>query len=280
VLRILRCGRFALDLSRPLIMGVINVTPDSFSDGGRFLDPQAAIGHAFELMEEGADLVDIGAESSRPGADVAVSADEELHRLLPVLKGLRDATVPISVDTVKPEVMRCALAEGAAMINDISALRSPGALDVVAASDAGVCLMHMQRDPRTMQQAPYYDDVVAEVRAFLEQRVAAAEARGIRADRIVVDPGFGFGKTVTHNFELLRNLHRFTDLGPPVMAGWSRKSSLAKVTGRPAGDRLAPSIAAALLAVLHGATMVRVHDVAATRDALAVLSALERAKPA
>jgi dihydropteroate synthase len=255
-------------------MGVVNVTPDSFSDGGRFLDPQAAIAHARALTEEGADILDVGAESSRPGAR-GVSADEELSRLMPVLEGLRDLPVPLSVDTTKPEVMRAAIAAGAAMINDIGALRAPGALETVAASGAGVCLMHMQGEPRTMQREPRYGDVVAEVRAFLAERVAAAEGSGIARERIAVDPGFGFGKTVAHNFELLRKLDRIAALGLPVMAGWSRKSTLAAITGRDADDRLAASLAAALLAVERGARIVRVHDVAATRDALRVLAALD-----
>jgi len=273
--RSLRCGRFRLALDRPLVAGVVNVTPDSFSDGGRFLETDAAVDHARRLVEEGADIIDVGAESSRPGADVAVTPEEEWHRLLPVLKTLRDFPVPVSVDTVKAEVMRRAIAEGASMVNDINALRAPGALEAVAASDAGVCLMHMRGEPRTMQREPRYGDVVAEVRAFLAERVAAAEARGIARERIVIDPGFGFGKTVAHNFELLRNLDRFAEMGLPVMAGWSRKSTLGAVTGRGAGERLAGSIAAALLAVQRGATIVRVHDVAATRDALAVLAAMD-----
>ena len=272
--RSLRCGRFRLLLDRPLVAGVVNVTPDSFSDGGNYLEPGAAIAHAQRLVDEGADLVDIGAESSRPGAS-SVSAEQELSRLMPVLDGLRACPVPISVDTTKPEVMRAVIRAGAAMINDIGALRSPGALDAVAASDAGVCLMHMRGEPRTMQREPHYGDVVAEVRAFLAERVAAAEARGIARERIVIDPGFGFGKTAEHNFELLRHLHRFAEMGLPVMAGWSRKSTLGAVTGCAAGERLAASIAAALLAVQHGATIVRVHDVAATRDAFAVLAAMD-----
>lgn len=256
-------------------MGVVNVTPDSFSDGGRFLDPAAAIAHAHKLIEEGADLVDLGAESSRPGADAAVSAHEELRRLLPVVRGLRDAAVPLSVDTVKPEVMRAALAEGAAMINDINALRAPGAVEAVAASDAAVCLMHMQGTPGTMQQHPSYDNVVAEVKTFLQQRIEAARAAGISLQRICIDPGFGFGKTLEHNLELLRRLREFAALGVPVLAGWSRKSSLGRITGKPAGDRLAASIAAALIAAQNGAAILRVHDVAATRDALLVLAAVE-----
>lgn len=256
-------------------MGVVNVTPDSFSDGGRFLDPAAAVSHAHRLIEEGADLVDLGAESSRPGAAAVVSAAEELRRLLPVLQGLRDAPVPVSVDTTKPEVMRAALAEGATMINDINALRAPGALAAVAAADVAVCMMHMQGTPGTMQQHPSYADVVAEVRAFLLERVRAARAAGIALERIAIDPGFGFGKTLEHNLELLRHLREFEALGVPLLAGWSRKSSLGKITGKPAGERLAASVAAALIAAQNGARILRVHDVAATRDALAVLAAVE-----
>jgi len=255
-------------------MGVVNVTPDSFSDGGRYLDPKAAVLHARTLIDEGADILDIGAESSRPGAS-GISADEELTRLVPVLEGLRDSPVPVSVDTAKPEVMKAALGAGASMINDITALTAPGALDAVAPSGAAICLMHMQGEPRTMQSEPRYGDVVAEVRAFLAGRVAAAEGSGIARERIVVDPGFGFGKTVAHNFELLRKLDRIADLGVPVMAGWSRKSTLGTITGRNADGRLAASLAAALLAVERGARIVRVHDVAATRDALKVLAALD-----
>jgi dihydropteroate synthase len=272
----LQCGRFRLSLHRPLIMGVVNVTPDSFSDGGRFLNPAAAIAHAHQLIEEGADLVDLGAESSRPGAAAVVTAEEELRRLLPVLQGLRDAPVPVSVDTIKPEVMRAAVAEGATMINDINALRAPGAIAAVAAADAAVCLMHMQGTSGTMQQHPSYDDVVAEVKAFLLERVRAARAAGIALDRIAIDPGFGFGKTLEHNLELLRHLREFEVLGVPVLAGWSRKSSLGKITGKPAGERLAASVAAALIAAQNGARILRVHDVAATRDALAVLAAVEK----
>jgi dihydropteroate synthase len=255
-------------------MGVVNVTPDSFSDGGRFLDPQAAIGHARALIGEGADILDVGAESSRPGAR-GVSAEEELSRLMPVLEGLSGCAIPVSVDTAKPEVMRAVIEAGASMINDIRALRAPSALEAVAASDAAVCLMHMQGEPRTMQHEPRYRDVVAEVRAFLDERVAAAEGAGIARERIAVDPGFGFGKTVSHNFELLRKLERIAALGLPVVAGWSRKSMLGAITGRAADERLAASLAAALLAVERGARIVRVHDVAATRDALAVLAALD-----
>jgi dihydropteroate synthase len=255
-------------------MGVVNVTPDSFYDGGRHADPQGAIGHARRLAKEGADLLDVGGESSRPGA-APVTAEEELARILPVLDGIADLRLPVSVDTTKPEVMRTALAHGAAMINDITALASPGALELVAASDAAVCLMHMQGSPRTMQADPVYADVTAEVREFLAARAAACVAGGIARDRIVVDPGFGFGKTVAHNLTLLARLGEIAALGFPVLAGWSRKSSLGRITGRPADDRLAASVAAAMLAVQRGARIVRVHDVAATRDALAVLAAVE-----
>jgi len=272
----LHCGRFRLSLERPLIMGVVNITPDSFSDGGRFLDPAAAIAHAHKLIEEGADLVDLGAESSRPGAAAVVGADEELRRLLPVLRGLRDVPVPVSVDTIKPEVMRAGLAEGASMINDINGLRAPGACSAVAASDAAVCIMHMQGTPGTMQQHPRYGDVVAEVKAFLQERVGAARDAGIAAERIAIDPGFGFGKTLDHNLELLRHLRDFDAIGVPLIAGWSRKSSLGMITGKPAGERLAASIAAALIAAQNGARILRVHDVAATHDALAVLAAVEK----
>jgi dihydropteroate synthase len=268
-----QCGRFLLDYSRPLLMGVVNVTPDSFSDGGRFFDPLQAIDHAWRLIDEGADLIDIGGESTRPGAR-PVDAAEELRRVLPVLQALRDATVPVAVDTVKPEVMRAVTAEGASIINDVNALRSPGALDAAAASGLGVCLMHMRGEPRTMQSAPQYEDVVGQVRAFLLERMDAAMATGIARECIALDPGFGFGKTAAHNFELLRSLNRLAELGAPVLVGLSRKAMLGAITGRPALERLPASIAAALLAVQHGARIVRVHDVAATRDALAVLAAV------
>ena len=255
-------------------MGVVNVTPDSFSDGGKFLDPQAAIAHGRRLVEEGADILDIGGESSRPGAR-AVAEDEELRRVLPVLKALRD--VPVSVDTRRPSVMRAVLAEGASMINDIEALSAPGALDAVADTDCAVCLMHKKGDPATMQQAPEYGNVALEVRDFLAARTSACQIAGIEKDRITVDPGFGFGKTLAHNFELLKRLGELAALGFPVVAGWSRKSTLGTLTGRPVGERLAASLSAALLAVQHGATILRVHDVRETRDALAVMQALEKA---
>ena len=255
-------------------MGVVNITPDSFYDGGKFLAADAAIAQARRLAEEGAAILDIGAESTRPGAQ-PVSEQEELARLLPVLESIRGLPVPVSVDTRRPAVMRAVLAAGASMINDIQALSAPGALEAVAAGDCGVCLMHMQGEPGTMQHDPRYDDVVGEVSAYLAHRVNAAEAAGIARTRIVVDPGIGFGKTVVHNLDLLRNLRRLAPGGLPLLAGLSRKSVLGELTGRAVGDRLAASVAAALLAARHGATILRVHDVAATRDALAVWGAIE-----
>lgn len=254
-------------------MGVVNITPDSFADGGHFLEPGAAVAHARQLVEEGADIVDIGGESSRPGAR-AVAGDEELARVLPVLKSLKD--LPVSVDTRRPSVMKAALAEGASMINDIEALSAPGAIEALAASDCGICLMHKQGDPATMQHDPSYGDVVAEVKGFLWSRIFACEKAKIEKNRICVDPGFGFGKTVEHNLRLLRELQAFAELGVPVLAGWSRKSSLGAITGRPAGERLAASLAAALLALQGGATILRVHDVKETRDVIAVWEAWKK----
>ncbi|MBX9629377.1 MAG: dihydropteroate synthase [Burkholderiales bacterium] len=271
---VLRVGRFDLALERPLVMGVVNVTPDSFSDGGRFHDPRKAIEHARRLVEEGADILDVGGESTRPGS-LPVDVQEELRRILPVLDAMAGGPVPVSVDTSKPEVMRAAVDAGAAMINDIYALRQPGALEAAAATDAAVCLMHMQGDPRTMQDDPVYGDVVAEVKAFLDERVAACEAAGIGRDRIVVDPGFGFGKKPVHNLDLIRGIPMLAAAGLPVLAGLSRKSVLGKITGRMVGDRIHSSVAAAIVAVARGARIVRVHDVAATRDALAVWTAVE-----
>lgn len=272
------CGRYRLSLDRPLIMGIVNLTPDSFSGDGLGNDVSAAIAHAERQRADGADILDLGAESTRPGA-APVSAADELARILPVLQTVRDWGVPVSVDTNKPEVMRAAIGEGASMINDIAALCAPGAMDVVAGSDAAVCLMHMQGEPGTMQAHPRYDDVVAEVHDFLAARVAACAQSGIAMNRLLVDPGFGFGKTVAHNYTLLRELRRFADMGVPVLAGVSRKSMLGAVTGRANGvARLPASIAAALLAVDRGASVVRVHDVAATKDALAVRAALEEGR--
>ncbi|MCC6534871.1 MAG: dihydropteroate synthase [Burkholderiales bacterium] len=269
----LRCGRFLLPLTRPLIMGVVNITPDSFSDGGAHLDPAAAIEHARRLAAEGADIIDLGGESTRPGAQ-PVGAAQELARLDPVLAALPDLGVPISVDTSKPDVMRTLL-DRCDMVNDVNAFRAVGALEAVAASAVALCFMHMQGEPRTMQLSPRYDDVVAEVRGFLEGRAAAACRHGIARDRIVIDPGFGFGKTYEHNLELLRHVGDLAAPGWPVLVGLSRKAMIGRMTGRDVGDRVNGSVAAALLAVVRGARIVRVHDVRATRDALAVFHAVE-----
>ena len=274
----LQCGKFRLPLARPLIMGVVNLTPDSFSDAGKFATPQAAVAYARRLCDEGADIIDIGGESTRPGAS-GVTLDAERQRVLSVLEQLVVGPVPMSVDTQKPELMREAIAAGAAMINDINALQAPGAIEAVAASDVALCLMHKQGTPADMQVKPHYDDVVAEVLAFLSARVLAVRAAGVAAERIVVDPGFGFGKTLEHNLELLRRLDRFAARGLTVLAGISRKSMLGRITGRAVGERVHASIAAALIAVQKGARIVRVHDVAATRDALAVWQAVQNHNP-
>lgn len=270
----LRAGRFTLPLSRPLIMGVVNITPDSFSDGGRFFDPAHAMEQSRRLVDEGADLLDIGGESSRPGA-APVVLEEERRRVIPVLERVIELGVPVSVDTCKPEVMREAIAVGAAMINDINGLRAPGALDAISAGAAAVCVMHMQGEPGTMQRAPSYRDVVAEVRDFLLARAQALVERGVGRERIVLDPGFGFGKTAQHSLELLRRLRVLADCGYPVLAGLSRKSLLGRITGQPVESRVFASVAAALLAAQRGARILRVHDVAATRDALLVQRAVE-----
>ncbi|MFZ4539097.1 dihydropteroate synthase [Propionivibrio sp.] len=254
-------------------MGIVNLTPDSFSGDGLAADNAQAIAHARRQIDAGADLLDIGAESSRPGA-IPASLDEELSRLLPVLEALADCGVPISIDTYKPEVMRAAISHGASMINDIFALRMPGALEAVAGADCAICLMHMQGEPQTMQQSPGYGDVVGEVRDFLGERVAVAVAGGISHDRLVLDPGFGFGKTLEHNLQLLRHFDSIAINGLPLLAGISRKSMLGVITGRPVEQRLSASIAAGLLAAQRGARILRVHDVADTRDALAVWQAV------
>ncbi len=260
--------RHDIDLSRPRVMGIVNVTPDSFSDGGR--GAAQALAHAEQLLREGAEILDIGGESSRPGAP-AVEADDELARVLPVLRGALTLGVPVSVDTCKPEVMRVALDLGADIVNDIRALQAPGALALVAAHPrCGVCLMHMQGEPPSMQAAPNYQNVVAEVADFLRTRAEACRAAGIGAARITLDPGICFGKTVEQNFALLPGQRALLALGHPVLAGWSRKSSIGAVTGRAVGERVHGSVAAALAAVQHGARVIRVHDVAATVDALAV----------
>ncbi|MDP2823846.1 MAG: dihydropteroate synthase [Sulfuritalea sp.] len=268
------CGRFVLNAERPLIMGIVNLSDDSFSGDGLHGDVDAAIAQGLRQIEEGAHILDLGAESSRPGA-TPVSAQQEIERLLPVIEALRDCGTPLSIDTVKPDVMRVALAAGADMINDINALRAPGAMDLVAGSQAGICLMHMQRGPGTMQDDPHYADIVVEVAEFLGERVAAAEAAGIALNRIAVDPGFGFGKTLEHNLELLRRLGELVVPGLPLLVGMSRKSMLGLLTGRAPPERIFAGVAANVLAVERGARIVRVHDVAATRDALAVVQAVE-----
>ena len=253
-------------------MGIVNVTPDSFSDGGKFISRFHAIAHAEKLIAEGADMLDIGGESTRPGA-AAASLQEELDRVIPVLEALRDRGVPVSIDTQKADVMKAAIAVGAAMINDVNALQAEGAIAACAASSVAVCLMHKQGTPQTMQQAPVYQDVVREVGEFLHARVEACERAGIAANRIVIDPGFGFGKTVAHNFTLLRDLARLKALGYPVLAGYSRKSSLGAITGRKVDQRLAASLAAAMIAAQNGATILRVHDVSETVDVMKILAA-------
>lgn len=265
--------RFDIDLSRPRIMGIVNVTPDSFSDGGRYLDAQAALRQCEQLVRDGADILDIGGESSRPGAPTLTVA-EEWARLAEVLRAALSLGVPVSVDTCKAEVMQRALEAGVDIINDIRALQAPGAEALVAAHPrCGVCLMHMQGDPATMQQRPSYPDVVAEVKAYLSARLAALLHLGVQLERITLDPGIGFGKTPAHNIELLRRQDALLELGRPLLVGWSRKSTLGQLTGRSVEERLAASVAAALAAVTKGARIVRVHDVAATADALKVWAA-------
>ena len=272
---ILQCGTYRLALDRTLIMGVVNITPDSFFDGGHYLSLDAVVAHAQRLIDEGADLIDIGGESTRPGA-AAVSLEEERRRVLPVLEALLSANIPLSVDTQKPELMHEAAAAGAAMINDVNGFEAADALQAVSGSDCAICIMHKQGRPQTMQQAPQYRDVVAEVDGYLRGRVAAAETAGIARSRIVVDPGFGFGKTLEHNLALLRELNRVAAAGVPVLAGLSRKSMIGALTGREVGDRVFGSVAAALIAAQHGAAILRVHDVAGTRDALAVWNAVRQ----
>lgn len=271
---LLRCGDHRLSLARPLVMGIVNLTADSFSGDGLASDTAKAIEHAHRQIGEGAEMLDIGAESSRPGA-VPTSVEDELGRLLPVLDALAGCGVPISVDTYKPEVMRAALLHGASMINDIYALRMPGALSAVVDSDCAICLMHMRGEPLTMQKNPVYTDVVTEVRDFLQSRVTLARTAGIASDRLVLDPGFGFGKTLDHNLEMLRRFAELTLTGLPVLAGISRKSMLGAITARTVENRLAASVAAALLAAQRGARLLRVHDVAQTRDALAIWLAVK-----
>ena len=263
-----------LDLTHAVVMGVVNVTPDSFSDGGRFTDPASAVEQALRLVAEGAGIIDVGGESTRPGAQ-PVSAGDEIARVIPVIEALCAATtVPVSIDTSKPEVMRAAVAAGATIINDVRALRDPDALDTAAALGVAVCLMHMQGEPHTMQDNPEYIDVVTDVRDFLAGRMLAAEAAGIPRDRMLIDPGFGFGKTPEHNLELLRRLAALRILGRPILAGLSRKSFIGKLLGLPVDRRLHASVALALLAVQNGASVVRVHDVGPTVEALRMLDAV------
>lgn len=270
---IFHCGNYRLDLTRPQVMGIVNVTPDSFSDGGKFSATQRAIAHGVNLIEQGADILDVGGESTRPGA-APVPPEEELRRVIPVIECLAESGVPVSIDTYKPEVMCAALAAGASMVNDVRALQEPGALEAVAESAAGVCLMHMKGAPQTMQLEPVYEDVVLEVNQFLSERSLACETSGIASNRIVLDPGFGFGKRSQHNIRLLRELPSLCVLGYPILVGLSRKSVLGQITGSSVEDRLPASIAAALMAVMKGAAIVRVHDVKATKEALAVLQAV------
>jgi len=276
-----QCGRFRYPLTgdaRPLVMGVLNVTPDSFSDGGHFASLDLALTRAEQMIADGVDIINIGGESSRPGA-APLPLDEELRRVMPVLFALRDCGKALSVDTYKPEVMREAIAAGADMINDINGFRTEGALTAVNDSDCALCIMHMQKDPATMQLKPEYEDVTREVTQFLRERVEAAEAAGIDRNRLCVDPGFGFGKTVDHNLALLRDIEKMSvETGVPVLAGVSRKSMIGAITGKPVEQRLAGSLAAALAAVVRGARIVRVHDVAETVDALKVWAAVANTK--
>ncbi|CAN7464582.1 dihydropteroate synthase [Acidovorax sp. LjRoot129] len=270
-------SRFAIDLARPQVMGIVNVTPDSFSDGGHHGSALAALRHCEQLLKEGADILDIGGESTRPGSP-AVPLEQELARVLPLVRDAVHLGVPISVDTYKPEVMQAALDLGADIVNDIWALRQPGAAKVVAAHPrCGVCLMHMHRDPQTMQAAPMQGDVLPQVLSFLELSAQNLQALGVKKDRIVIDPGIGFGKTVAQNFALLAQQRRLCDVGYPVLAGWSRKSSLGAVTGLEVDQRMVPSVAAAVLAVERGASVVRVHDVRDTVAALKVWGAMQQA---
>ena len=268
------CGKFTLDLTTPKVMGIVNVTPDSFSDGGKFSSTNLAIEHALKLVEEGASILDIGGESTRPNA-TPVSLQQELDRVIPVIEALASqVNIPVSIDTYKPQVMQAAIAAGASMVNDVRALQEDGALDVVAKSDVGVCLMHMQGTPLTMQQNPQYNDVVNDVKAFLQARLQASIGACYRASNIALDPGFGFGKTREHNITLLQNLECFADLGQPLLVGLSRKSVLGQVTGNDVDARLYASIAASVIAAMKGAKILRVHDVKATVEALKMVEVI------
>ncbi|MDR5170872.1 dihydropteroate synthase [Methylobacillus flagellatus] len=268
------CGKYQLDLTRPHVMGIVNVTPDSFSDGGRYTSTELAVSHALQLVAEGADVLDIGGESTRPNA-TPVGLEEELERVIPVIERLgREVDVPLSIDTYKPQVMREAVKAGAAIINDIRGLQEPGALQAAAEGNAGVCVMHMQGTPQTMQQDPVYQDVVQEVKAFLLQRLQACAAAGIPAERIVLDPGFGFGKRTAHNIALLNGLPDILALGRPLLVGLSRKSVLGQIVGSDVDQRLHASLAASVISAMKGGRIVRVHDVKATVDALKVVDAV------
>ena len=273
----LQCGRYRLSVdaaARPLVMGILNITPDSFSDGGKYHMLDTALSHAEEMIAAGVDIIDIGGESSRPGS-LAVSIKDELDRVMPLVYALRDCGKPLSIDTYKPEVMRETIAAGADMINDINGFRAPGALQAVADSDCGLCVMHMQNDPQSMQLQPEYDDVVAEVREFLRERIGLMEQAGIARERICIDPGLGFGKTLAHNIALLKNTAELqAALRSPILIGLSRKTRIGALTDRPVEQRMAGSLAGALAAVAHGARIVRVHDVAETVDALRVWQAV------
>lgn len=269
-----QCGRYTFPLDRPHVMGIVNVTPDSFSDGGQFSNTELAVEHALKLVEEGADILDIGGESTRPNAE-PVSLQEELNRVIPVIRALQGrVNVPISIDTYKPDVMRAAIAAGADLVNDIKALQENGALEAVKNSTVGICLMHMQGTPQTMQVDPHYEDVVAEVKTFLNHRLQILLAAGIEKNRILLDPGFGFGKTREHNIRLVKELDQLLNLGQPLLVGLSRKSVLGKLTGGDESQRLHASVAAAVLSAMKGAHIVRVHDVRATVEAMKIVAAV------
>jgi dihydropteroate synthase len=275
--QLLHCADKTLQLDHPLVMGIVNVTPDSFSDGGRFFDPSKAIEHALDMIGQGADILDIGGESTRPGA-AEVSVQQELDRVMPVLEALKqEVDIPISIDTSKPMVMQEALKQGAGLINDVRALQEEGALEVVAQSEVPVCLMHMQGKPRSMQEDPQYEDVVAEIRDFFQARLEACEQAGIARHRLVLDPGFGFGKTLDHNIRLLANLDRFLELGCPLLVGLSRKRMIGTLLGdAPLDRRVNGSVAAAVIAAMKGAAIIRVHDVGPTVEALKIVAAIRQ----
>ncbi|MFT6393785.1 MAG: dihydropteroate synthase [Methylophilaceae bacterium] len=270
----LHCGQFTLDLTSPRVMGILNVTPDSFSDGGHYSQTDIAVKQAYKFIEEGADIIDIGGESTRPNAE-PVSLQEELDRVIPVIESLASKIdIPISIDTYKPAVMRAAMAAGASIVNDVKALQEAGAIEAVANADVAVCLMHMQGEPRNMQDGPHYDDVVEDVVTFLLDRVAICEQAGIKKNRLLIDPGFGFGKTRMHNITLIQQLNTLVNTGYPVLVGLSRKSVLGQITGNDIDARLYVSVSAAVVSAINGAKILRVHDVKATVEALKVVTAI------